>query len=445
MRLEHPTAVRRTVLAVGLLAVAGGASGLLDHQRDGAAPAPAPNPDGPTYYVSSRGSDTASGTSTSKPWRTIAKVNATRLKPGDRVLFARGQTFAGRTLTLEASGTKAKPITIGAYGTGPRPIFDGGGTDAPKAGTHQPIQVNGNWVVLESIQCQHSSLAGIDVHGTDCRVVQCTLTHNAFGVMQEASAARLTVTYCRLIRNTFEIIVPGANNDYGSNGIGLGGAGAEISYNYSEGNVGLSPDYGTDGSFCEIFNATDANVHHNISMNDLAFTECGNSTRTTGNTFHHNIMWSAVVNAGGLNVHGTGDFGGVTDTKWINNTVYLTNAKSVGFFVTGPTSCVVHNNIFVSGYCGNSGSPIDEAGNVYDSLTPNGVLSANSPTGRTIARSSVSTRKPGLVRPALNGDFQLVAGSPAINRGVPTPYRYDFAGKPRHGSAWDAGAFEYQG
>jgi hypothetical protein len=100
---------------------------------------------------------------------------------------------------------------------------------------------------------------------------------------------------------------------------------------------------------------------------------------------------------------------------------------------------------FVSGYCGNSGSPIDEAGNVYDSLTPNGVLSANSPTGRTIARSSVSTRKPGLVRPALNGDFQLVAGSPAINRGVPTPYRYDFAGKPRHGSAWDAGAFEYQG
>jgi hypothetical protein len=66
MRLEHPTAVRRTVLAVGLLAVAGGAGGLLDHQRDGAAPAPAPHPDGPTYYVSSRGSDTASGTSTSR-------------------------------------------------------------------------------------------------------------------------------------------------------------------------------------------------------------------------------------------------------------------------------------------------------------------------------------------------------------------------------------------
>jgi hypothetical protein len=47
-----------------------------------------------TYYVSSSGNDASAGTATS-PWRTLARVNALTLKPGDAILLRGGDTFAG--------------------------------------------------------------------------------------------------------------------------------------------------------------------------------------------------------------------------------------------------------------------------------------------------------------------------------------------------------------
>jgi len=40
-----------------------------------------------TYYISPSGNDSHSGTSAQTAWRTIDKVNATDLDPGDKVLF----------------------------------------------------------------------------------------------------------------------------------------------------------------------------------------------------------------------------------------------------------------------------------------------------------------------------------------------------------------------
>ena len=48
-----------------------------------------------TYYVSPSGSDGNAGTSASRPWKTIAKVNKKDLNAGDRVLFKGGSTFKG--------------------------------------------------------------------------------------------------------------------------------------------------------------------------------------------------------------------------------------------------------------------------------------------------------------------------------------------------------------
>jgi parallel beta-helix repeat protein len=78
------------------------------------------------YYISSTGNDSNNGLSSSTPWKTIAKVNSSfsSLKPGDRILFNRGNTFYG-TLVVTASGSAGNPITIGAYGTGETPIITG--------------------------------------------------------------------------------------------------------------------------------------------------------------------------------------------------------------------------------------------------------------------------------------------------------------------------------
>ena len=76
------------------------------------------------YYVSSSGSDTNNGTSTSTPWKTIAKLNSITLKPGDNVFFNRGEVFYGG-INLKQSGTLGFPITFGAYGSGAKPVVSG--------------------------------------------------------------------------------------------------------------------------------------------------------------------------------------------------------------------------------------------------------------------------------------------------------------------------------
>ena len=45
------------------------------------------------YFVCQNGDDGAKGTSTNAPWRTIDRVNHSRLQPGDRVLFEAGTSF----------------------------------------------------------------------------------------------------------------------------------------------------------------------------------------------------------------------------------------------------------------------------------------------------------------------------------------------------------------
>ena len=78
------------------------------------------------YYVSSAGNDANNGTSTSTPWKTIAKVNATSFSPGDQILFNRGDTWS-ENLRLSSSGTAGNPITFSSYGTGNLPVICGTG------------------------------------------------------------------------------------------------------------------------------------------------------------------------------------------------------------------------------------------------------------------------------------------------------------------------------
>ena len=83
------------------------------------------------YFVSPSGNDASSGLAQSAPWKTIAKVNSTTLKPGDRVLFQGGQDFpvtGGTSLTIRNSGTSTSSITITSYGTGKARLVVGNGT-----------------------------------------------------------------------------------------------------------------------------------------------------------------------------------------------------------------------------------------------------------------------------------------------------------------------------
>jgi Right handed beta helix region len=76
------------------------------------------------YYVdSAAGRDTNSGTSSSAPWNSLAKVSSHSYAPGDQILLRKGSTWREQ-IELRSSGSSAKPIIIGAYGSGSAPLIN---------------------------------------------------------------------------------------------------------------------------------------------------------------------------------------------------------------------------------------------------------------------------------------------------------------------------------
>lgn len=69
-----------------------------------------------TYYVDATlGDDAYEGVSEDKPLRTLSAVSRIKLKPGDKLLFKRGEIFVGE-LELSGEGSADTPILVDAYG-----------------------------------------------------------------------------------------------------------------------------------------------------------------------------------------------------------------------------------------------------------------------------------------------------------------------------------------
>jgi hypothetical protein len=72
------------------------------------------------YYISSSGNDSNNGLSSSAPWKTIAKVNASSFSPGDTIFFRKGDTWRER-LIVPSSGNLGAYIVFSSYGAGLAP------------------------------------------------------------------------------------------------------------------------------------------------------------------------------------------------------------------------------------------------------------------------------------------------------------------------------------
>ncbi|OLY92808.1 hypothetical protein BUE76_13610 [Cnuella takakiae] len=83
-----------------------------------------------TYYVSEKGASNNKGTSIGTPWNyqrlqaEISKKKGNLFYAGDSILLQRGSTFYG-PLQVRCSGAPGRSITIGAYGSGPKPLITG--------------------------------------------------------------------------------------------------------------------------------------------------------------------------------------------------------------------------------------------------------------------------------------------------------------------------------
>lgn len=145
-----------------------------------------------TYYVDGlNGNDENTGTAPEEAWQSITRVNQVDFGPGDQVLFAGGQTFAGTLLFLqEDSGTEDHPIKVYSFGNGRAMIHGGTGCGFQLDGCSHIVVSN-----LTFIGCGRKS-------GNDGSGVELRRTRHVKLDSLEVSGFRLSGVYATEDENT---------------------------------------------------------------------------------------------------------------------------------------------------------------------------------------------------------------------------------------------------
>jgi len=219
-----------------------------------------------SYYISSDGDDSNSGTSQDQSWQTISKVNQTVFKPGDRIMFRGGDTFEG-TIRIDGldAGSESSRLEITSYGAG-RAVISGGNEEGLVADsciylTIENLEFSGigrnsgntsDGVVAR--QCDGIVLHDLKVHG---------FQHSGVHVHQCNDA---TITHVHAFENGFSgIHVTGATmqdpENYDNHNLYIGYCVAEnnpgdptVLKNHSGNGILASSVRGGTIEYCEAFN-----------------------------------------------------------------------------------------------------------------------------------------------------------------------------------------------
>lgn len=147
-----------------------------------------------TYYISAQGNDLHDGMTASTAWQTIDKINNTKLNPGDRVLFNRGDIFRGE-LQINYSGTDEHPIIFSSYGKGHKPILSGA------------LKVR-DWKDYEgAIQQSHVPTKVLSFYLNNCRQILARYPKTGFFTIE--SGSKLNLTDNRNLNTSFNLCEAG--------------------------------------------------------------------------------------------------------------------------------------------------------------------------------------------------------------------------------------------
>jgi len=391
------------------------------------------------YYVDSiAGSDNNSGTSVDKPWRSLARVNATHFPPGSRILFKRGSSWNGE-LFIDTPGVSGNPVTFAPYGVGNAPIFSHSvsGTNWVTA-----IFIEADWVVVEGFKVSNVHNAGVYIaEGADHNIVRdLEITNVGEGIPVHGQYNLITRNYIHdlhMINNT-----PGDVDDYGAVGVVLSSSNNEVSYNQFINCKAPSFDFGVDGGAVEWFGQSNHNdVHHNLAVGNAGFLEVGlgsvDGARLAYNVSFNNGRFSLINLAGHFASR-------VSDFRVENNTIIEAAEGERGWVIfafegePGPSTFLLRNNILAieNFEAVSNKSTFTHSHNLYS-------LSGGTEPGFNL-NPEEQLADPGFVNPT-NQDFHLLSSSPAIDAGILLGYSLDFDNRPVPANTDpDLGAFEYQ-
>ena len=395
-----------------------------------------PNCTGTTYYVSNSGSDSNSGVSTSSPWKSVAKVVSFEpsLRAGDCVLFQRGGIWSEQLSISNVHGSQTNPITFGNYGSGNRPVLDGGSTrpygivDGNSSG-----QVASSYVTIDGFEIRNATSGGIifSYLAQPGITIQNNYVHNnGYGAYAGACAGCFGVdagsygynegiafvgypvgNYGSKIINNIVKIEGGHNaimtdQDTGSpliegNQVGPGCSHHCIDFKRSTGML-IKRNTGN----CSGTVTVNGQTYPACNANNF-YTEQGNSSFTETGTYEENVIYGAASGYACLAANLGSTTVGPTSVNYYNNTCYAGNTGMKAYYAGNCMGGTIHlyNNIFYGGGI-STGSNCTIVWDYNDKYGTSG-----GPSG-----AHDVSMDPLFVNPSTM-DFHLQSGSPVLNDG----------------------------
>lgn len=426
-----------------------------------------------TYYVDCRnGSDSRNGRSQGQAWRSLNKANRASLQPGDSLLFKRGCKWGG-TLRAKWHGTASRPILIGAYGSGNRPVIHNRASDLRNryhanvlvTGSHQIIEHFTTYIVNPPVVrgCRNNPIGfyvGFNFRGTggDARAASHNVLRNV-EALRHTAGVHLTrhADHNRIENSSFRAnhvmskLTPKsqhASDDIGAWGILIRGDHNEVVNNFfTRNNAWCTYDTAPQGNSVEIYQGRHNNIHHNTSLNDRVFSELGGSRdrRAEDNRFAYNLVTSNVRDARFVVVRGGGNpFGPTRRTHIYHNTVYYTGSQSQALVCHSGCSNEIaraEGNIFwAQEKAIYADGRFHERNNIFWNRQGDPFLQLRGFEMHSSSRiADPRFRNPGARQ------FQLRNNSPAINEGSTVYENRDLLGnRVPSGGAPDIGAYEWR-
>ncbi|WP_210529339.1 choice-of-anchor Q domain-containing protein [Rubellimicrobium arenae] len=393
-----------------------------------------------TYYVSTTGSNSGTGTSTS-PWRSINFAMQSNLKPGDDVVVRPG-TY-NESISIDRDGSSAGYITL-------RSEVPGEALIRPPAGAWNAISVNANYVAIDGFDIKGGGGDGIEGNSVHHVKILNNKVHDAgeSGIQFNGSEF-MTIegneTYANASSGWFSgISIYQARNITGDTA--TDGFRTIVRNNVSHDNVTKSGQH-TDGNgiIIDDFQSTQTSGHPNYTFptlveNNLVYENGGKGIQVTwsdhvtvrNNTAYHNNQdplntgtWRGELSNSQSSNNTWVNNIAVADPKLNSNNTAIDNTSYGGYTNKGT---VWHNNITYNGTSGQASVKTD-GGNAMPTTADGNKLGVD----------------PKFVQAGT--DFHLQATSPAVDAGTNDfgLGAKDLDGQTRANGTVDIGADELSG